>query len=109
MMRVSFDTPDSHSFWQPVNDGVMGGRSSGGPRFEDDRMIFQGVINTNGGGLSCVHPGMYGLFCLIEAATQIRGDGGKRQIDDVNIAIAHGNGGTFSNEYTAVLGSEAAL
>lgn len=66
-------------------------------------------VNTNGGGLSGVHPGMYGLFCLIEAVSQIRGDSGARQIEDVNIAIAHGNGGTFSNEFTAILGSEAAL
>lgn len=63
-------------------------------------------VNTNGGGLSCVHPGMYGLFCLIEAVTQIRGTGGDRQVDGVDIAIAHGNGGTFSNEFTTVLGSE---
>ncbi len=66
-------------------------------------------VNTNGGGLSCVHPGMYGLFCLIEAATQLRGAGGERQIKDANIAIAHGNGGTFSNEFTTVLGSDATL
>jgi acetyl-CoA acetyltransferase len=61
-------------------------------------------VNTNGGGLSCVHPGMYGIFALIEAVRQLRGDGGERQVADVKTAIAHGNGGTLSSQSTAVLG-----
>ena len=40
--------------WRAVNDGVMGGLSSGGPYFEDNNMVFEGVINTNGGGFSSV-------------------------------------------------------
>jgi acetyl-CoA acetyltransferase len=61
-------------------------------------------VNTNGGGLSCVHPGMYGIFALIEAVRQLRGDGGERQVAGVKTAIAHGNGGTLSSQSTAVLG-----
>lgn len=83
-----------------------------GGRFIADGNIAPGgslPVNTNGGGLSCVHPGMYGLFCLIEAATQLRGDGGERQLDKVDIAVAHGNGGTLSQQFTTILGSEAAL
>jgi acetyl-CoA acetyltransferase len=61
-------------------------------------------VNTNGGGLSCVHPGMYGIFALIEAVRQLRGEGGERQVEGVKTALAHGNGGTLSSQSTAVLG-----
>jgi acetyl-CoA acetyltransferase len=66
-------------------------------------------MNTNGGGLSYCHPGMYGLLVLIEAARQIQGVAGQRQVADCEIALAHGNGGYFSSQCTAILGSAAAL
>jgi acetyl-CoA acetyltransferase len=66
-------------------------------------------VNTNGGGLSCVHPGMYGIFALIEAVRQLRGEGGARQIPGAVTALAHGNGGTLSSHATAILGTAAAL
>ena len=83
-----------------------------GGRFVQDGRIAPGgelAVNTNGGGLSCVHPGMYGLFLIAEAVAQIRGEAGERQQDDCNIALCHGNGGTLSSQCTAILGSEAAL
>lgn len=66
-------------------------------------------VNTNGGGLSCVHPGMYGIFALIEAVRQLRGECGERQVAGAATAIAHGNGGTLSSQSTAILGTAAAL
>ena len=66
-------------------------------------------VNTNGGGLSCVHPGMYGIFALIEAVRQLRGECGARQVAGAQTAIAHGNGGTLSSQSTAVLGTAATL
>jgi hypothetical protein len=63
-------------------------------------------VNTNGGGLSCVHPGMYGIFALIEAVRQLRGDCGERQVPGLSTALAHGNGGTLSSQATAILGPE---
>ena len=66
-------------------------------------------VNTNGGGLSCVHPGMYGIFALIEAVRQLRSQCGDRQVAGATTAIAHGNGGTLSSQSTAVLGTQAAL
>ena len=66
-------------------------------------------VNTNGGGLSCVHPGMYGIFPFIEAVRQVRGVCGERQVDNVDIALAHGNGGVFSSQATVILGGEATL
>ena len=66
-------------------------------------------VNTNGGGLSCVHPGMYGIFTLIEAVRQLRNEAGDRQIEGAEIALCHGNGGMLSSQVTAILGSIAAL
>jgi acetyl-CoA acetyltransferase len=66
-------------------------------------------VNTNGGGLSCVHPGMYGIFALIEAVRQLRGECGDRQVAGAQTAIAHGNGGTLSSQSTAVLGTADTL
>ena len=63
------------------------------------------AVNTNGGGLSCTHPGMYGIFTVIEAVRQLRGQGGERQVPGVNTALAHGNGGTLSSQSTAILGT----
>ncbi|MBB3925948.1 acetyl-CoA acetyltransferase [Sphingobium jiangsuense] len=82
-----------------------------GGRFVSGGHIAPGgglAVNTNGGGLSCVHPGMYGLFLLVEAVRQLRGAAGERQIADAHLAIAHGNGGVLSSEATVVLGSAQA-
>ena len=53
-MRMSFDTPASVQGWRAVNDGVMGGRSSGGPSFGGDALVFSGTIDTDGGGFSSI-------------------------------------------------------
>jgi acetyl-CoA acetyltransferase len=66
-------------------------------------------VNTNGGGLSYCHPGMYGLFLLIEAVRQLRGECGARQVKDCEVALAHGNGGVLSSQATVILGAQAAL
>ena len=65
-------------------------------------------VNTNGGGLACVHPGMYGLFTVVEAYRQLTGSAGGRQVSGAEIAVAHGNGGFLSSQVTAILGSSAA-
>jgi acetyl-CoA acetyltransferase len=66
-------------------------------------------VNTNGGGLSYCHPGMYGLFLLIEAVRQLRGECGARQVADCQTAIVHGNGGVLSAQSTVILGAPATL
>ncbi|MEZ5842372.1 MAG: acetyl-CoA acetyltransferase [Hyphomicrobiaceae bacterium] len=83
-----------------------------GGRFVEGGTIAPGgklAVNTSGGGLSCVHPGMYGLFLIHEAVTQIRDEAGERQLPKCDVAICHGNGGQFSSQVTALLGSEATL
>ncbi len=87
------------------------------PKGEGGRFVAGGAIapggrfpvNTNGGGLSYCHPGMYGLFLLIEAVRQLRGEGGARQVAGAETAIVHGNGGVLSAQATVILGSAAAL
>ena len=66
-------------------------------------------VNTNGGGLSCTHPGMYGIFPVIEGVRQIRGTAPGMQIEGAELALAHGNGGVLSSQVTAILGSAATL
>jgi acetyl-CoA acetyltransferase len=61
-------------------------------------------MNTNGGGLSYCHPGMYGIFTLIEATRQLRGEGGPRQVEGARVAVANGTGGVLSSAATVVLG-----
>lgn len=83
-----------------------------GGRFVEGGRIAPGgelPVNTNGGGLSYCHPGMYGLFLLIEAVRQLRGECGERQIEGAETAIAHGNGGVLSSQSTVILGTAATL
>ena len=86
-------------------------KGEGGAFVESGRIAPGGVlpVNTNGGGLSCVHPGMYGIFTVIEAARQIRGDAPGIQLKDIDLALAHGNGGVLSSQVTAILGSQHTL
>ena len=67
------------------------------------------AMNTNGGGLSFTHPGMYGMFLITEAVRQLRGECGERQVEGAEVAVAHGSGMVLSVMSTAVLGTEATL
>jgi acetyl-CoA acetyltransferase len=86
-------------------------KGEGGRFVEGGRIAPKGSlpVNTNGGGLSYCHPGMYGLFLLIEATRQLRGEGGARQVEGCSTAIAHGNGGVLSSQSTVILGTQAAI
>jgi acetyl-CoA acetyltransferase len=64
-------------------------------------------MNTNGGGLSYTHSGMYGMFAIIEGVRQLRhdyADQGIRQVKDAKLAVVHGTGGVLSSAGTAILG-----
>lgn len=62
-------------------------------------------INTDGGGLSSNHPGMRGIFLIIEATRQLRAQCGLRQVQGAKIAVAHGSGGFLSSQVTTILGA----
>ena len=63
-------------------------------------------LNTTGGGLSYCHPGVFGLFLVVEAVRQLRGECGDRQVPDARTAICHGTGGILSTHATVILGSD---
>ena len=62
--------------------------------------------NTDGGGLSACHPGMRGMFLIVEAVRQLRGQAGATQVEGARVALAHGTGGMLSTGATLVLSTE---
>jgi acetyl-CoA acetyltransferase len=67
------------------------------------------AVNTSGGGLSYCHPGMFGIFLIIEAVRQLRGDCGDRQLPDCHVGLVHGNGGMLASQVTALLGDASTV
>jgi acetyl-CoA acetyltransferase len=67
------------------------------------------ALNTDGGGLSSNHPGMRGIFLVIEAVKQLRGECDARQVEAARLACVHGTGGTLGVAHsgaTLILGTE---
>lgn len=77
-------------------DFVSGGAVAPGGRI---------ALNTNGGGLAYCHPGMLGMFLIVEAVQQLRGAAGRRQVDGARVSLVHGMGMTLAAHATAVLAS----
>jgi acetyl-CoA acetyltransferase len=95
-------TLESLGFCKPGEGGdfVSGGRIGLGGALP---------VNLDGGGLSSNHPGMRGIFLVIEAVKQLRGECGERQVEGARIALAHGTGGlltTLHSGATLILGRE---
>ena len=79
----------------------------GGPFVADGRLRLGGALptNTDGGGLSHCHPGMRGMFLLVEATRQLRGEAQGRQVENAQLACVNGTGGWFSSASTVILGA----
>ena len=77
-------------------------RGEGGAFVSGGRLAFDGPYptNTDGGGLSSNHPGMRGIFLVIEAVKQLRGEAGARQINKCSVALCHGTGGVISRRHS---------
>ena len=86
-------------------------KGEGGAFVSDGRIAPKGAlpVNTNGGGLSYCHPGMYGLLILIEGVRQLRGECGARQAARHDVAMVHGNGGVLSSQASVILGTAATV
>ena len=87
-------------------------KGEGGAFVAGGRLVFDQpggpALNTDGGGLSSNHPGMRGIFLLIEATRQLRGES-TSQVPGARLAVAHGNGGLLGTRHAAatiVLGTE---
>jgi acetyl-CoA acetyltransferase len=88
-------------------------KGEGGPFAEKGRLQLDGElpVNTDGGGLSACHPGMRGLFLLVEAVRQLRGEADGHQVRKADggpprLAVASGTGGWFCSSGTVVLGRD---
>jgi acetyl-CoA acetyltransferase len=83
-------------------------KGEGGPFVEGGRLGVGGDLptNTDGGGLSACHPGMRGMFLIVEAVRQLRGQAGPNQVPGASVAVAHGTGGMLSTGATLVLGDQ---
>ncbi|MDP6606457.1 MAG: acetyl-CoA acetyltransferase [Dehalococcoidia bacterium] len=83
-------------------------KGESGPFFAEMRTAPGGdfPMNTNGGGLSYTHTGMYGMFAIQESVAQLRGESGDRQVDGVETGIVHAPGGMFSLAATLILGNQ---
>ncbi len=83
-------------------------KGEGGPFVADGKLRVRGALptNTDGGGLSACHPGMRGLFLIVEAVRQLRGACGQRQVNDAKLACVSGTGGWFCSSGTMILGRD---
>jgi acetyl-CoA acetyltransferase len=81
---------------------------AGGPFVSGGTLGIDGALptNTDGGGLSACHPGMRGIFLIIEAVRQLRGEAGDRQVPGARLACVNGTGGWMSSASTMILGRE---
>jgi acetyl-CoA acetyltransferase len=81
-------------------------KGEGGAFVERGALRLGGSLptNTDGGGLSACHPGMRGMFLLVEAVRQLRGEAGERQVPDAELCCVNGTGGWFSSASTVILG-----
>lgn len=83
-------------------------KGEGGSFVEGDTLTLDGALptNTDGGGLSSCHPGMRGMFLLVEGTKQLRGECGDRQVPDARVCVCNGTGGWFSSAATVILGRD---
>lgn len=83
-------------------------KGEGGAFVEDGKLRLGGALptNTDGGGLSACHPGMRGMFLLVEAVRQLRGEAEGRQVPDAELCCVNGTGGWFSSASTVILGRD---
>lgn len=91
-----------------VEDLGFCAKGEGGSFIESGSLRPGGSLptNTDGGGLASCHPGMRGMFLMVEAVRQLRGECGPRQVDGAQLACVHAMGGFFSHSATMILGRQ---
>lgn len=83
-------------------------KGAGGPFIASGALRPGGALptNTDGGGLASCHPGMRGMFLMVEATRQLRGECESRQVPGARLACVHAMGGFFSHSATMILGRD---
>ncbi len=83
-------------------------KGEGGPLIASGALRPGGSLptNTDGGGLASCHPGMRGMFLMVEAVRQLRGECGERQVAGAELACVSAMGGFFSHSATMILGRQ---
>lgn len=83
-------------------------KGAGGEFVSDGKLRVGGALptNTDGGGLSACHPGMRGMFLIIEAVRQLRGEAHGRQVEGASLSCVSGTGGWFCSSGTLILGRQ---
>lgn len=91
-----------------VEDLGFCAKGDGGPFIGSGALRPGGTLptNTDGGGLASCHPGMRGMFLMVEAVRQLRGECGERQVEGARLACVHAMGGFFSHSATMILGRQ---
>jgi acetyl-CoA acetyltransferase len=91
-----------------VEDLGFAAKGEGGPFIGSGALRPGGALptNTDGGGLASCHPGMRGMFLMVEAVRQLRDECGPRQVEDARLACVHAMGGFFSHSATMILGRD---
>ena len=91
-----------------VEDLGFCAKGEGGSFIESGALRPGGTLptNTDGGGLASCHPGMRGMFLMVEAVRQLRGECGQRQVSDARLACVHAMGGFFTHSATMILGRQ---
>lgn len=90
-----------------VEDLGFCAKGEGGAFLESGTLRPGGALptNTDGGGLASCHPGMRGMFLMVEAVAQLRAECGARQVEGASLACVHAMGGFFSHSATMILGN----
>lgn len=91
-----------------VEDLGFCAKGEGGPFIGSGALRPGGALptNTDGGGLASCHPGMRGMFLMVEAVRQLRGECGERQVEGARLACVHAMGGFFTHSATMILGRQ---
>ncbi|OBK74580.1 acetyl-CoA acetyltransferase [Mycobacterium sp. 1164985.4] len=91
-----------------VEDLGFCAKGEGGPFIGSGALRPGGPLptNTEGGGLASCHPGMRGMFLMVEAVRQLRAECGERQVEGARLACVHAMGGFFTHSATMILGRQ---
>ena len=103
----NFDNSPQEPDWVGVNDGVMGGRSSGGPTIADGKLLFSGELSlANNGGFSSARSERrdFDLSDAVAVVLRVRGDGRRYKLRLATDARFQGVSVSYSASFDTIAG-----